>query len=311
MSPYGLPVGQLHEYEQSTHGQLLAQGDENVATCFDCHGEHATQATDDPQSNVYPSTLPSTCARCHADEERMAPYGILTDQYELYQDSVHGVALFMKQNLEAPTCATCHSSHGAALPGHTDVVDTCGQCHTQAERYYLTGGHRRGRLEGSEAPRCASCHGRYDVEPASLELFVGDEPRHCGSCHDSGSLESTAIDAIYQTLTKAEEAFQAAEEALEEARAEGLLDLEVYEPRLEEARTRLAEAMAGQHEVQLETVEEKTAEVESISAELEEAIDQATAEKEQERLLPGRIAAFVLVLAGAVFVVLRRRAKVG
>jgi predicted CXXCH cytochrome family protein len=219
MLPYGLPIDQLREYEQSVHGQLLAQGDENVATCFDCHGGHAAQVVSDPGSSVYPTNLQATCARCHADKERMAPYGILTNQYELYQNSVHGIALLREQNLEAPTCATCHSDHGATLPGYTQVTDLCGQCHSQEEKYYIIGGHRRGRQDDSEAPRCITCHGRYDVQPASTELFVGDEPRHCGSCHASGSLERAAIDAMYQTLVRAEQAIDAAEEAMAEARA--------------------------------------------------------------------------------------------
>ncbi len=310
MYPHGLPTDQLSEYEKSVHGQLLAQGDVNVPTCFDCHGGHATLQSDDPRSSVFPSNLPATCARCHADEERMKPYGIPTDQYDLYQRSVHGRALLIYGNTDAPSCVTCHSSHGATLPGQTEVIDVCGQCHSLSARYYLTGGHRRGMQEGSEAPRCITCHGRYDVELASLELYVGDEPRHCGSCHASGSLESAAIQIMYQTLAGAEQALQAAEQAVDEARA-AELGLDAQESRLKTARTRFAEAVAAQHEVQLETIEEKTAEVESISVEVQEAVENAIAARERERLLPGKIAAVFLALGGAVLIVLRRRARVG
>jgi hypothetical protein len=308
MRPYELPVDQLREYEESVHGQLLAQGDENAPTCFDCHGSHATQVTNDPRSSVYPTNLPATCAHCHADEERMEPYGIPTDQYELYQKSVHGVALLEEQNLEAPSCPTCHSSHGATLAGYAEVIDVCGQCHSLSEKYYLTGGHRRGRQEGSEAPRCITCHGRYDVEPASLDLFVGDEPRDCGSCHASGSLERVAIDALYQTLVGAEQALEAAEEALDEARTSGL-SLDAQEARLEEARTRLAEAAAAQHELQLETIEEKATEVESISAEIQEAVETNMTRRGMESwLLPGIIAA-ALGLGGLIVNLVWRRAE--
>jgi hypothetical protein len=308
MLPYGLPIDQLREYEQSTHGQLLAQGDENVPTCFDCHGGHAAQAVNDPRSSVYPTNLQATCARCHADKERMAPYGLLTNQYELYQNSVHGIALLGEQNLEAPTCATCHSSHGAALPGYTETVDVCGQCHSQEEKYYLIGGHRRGRQEGSEAPRCITCHGRYDVQPATTELFLSDEPRHCGSCHASGSLEGVAVDAMYQTLVRAEQAFDTAEEAVAEARA-AELSLDTLEPQLEEAQTRLTEAAAAQHELQLETVEEKAAEVESISAEIQEAVEMASAKRNLDSWVPPGIIAVVLGLGGLIANLVRRRAE--
>lgn len=307
MLPYELPVDQLRQYEKSIHGRLLAQGDENVATCFDCHGGHGARAADDPKSDVYPTNLPATCARCHADEEYMEPYDISTEQYEIYRRSVHGVALLEEQNLEAPTCATCHGSHGAALPGHAEAIDVCGRCHSVEERYYLRGGHGRGRQKGSEAPRCTTCHGRYDVRPASLELFVGDEPRHCGSCHASGTLERAAIDKMYRTLDRAERAFQAAAEALDEAQASGL-SLDSLEPRLEEAETRLAEAAAAQHELGLKTIEEKTGEVESISAEIREAAETAAARRGLERWVPAGIVAAVLGLGGLIANLVRRRA---
>ena len=308
MSAYGLPTDQLREYETSVHGQRLAQGDENVATCFDCHGSHGTQAISDPRSEVFPTNLQATCARCHSDERLMDPYGIPTNQYELFKDSVHGIALLRDQNLEAPTCATCHASHGAALPGRAKVVDVCGDCHSQSEKYYLTGGHRLGRQEGSEAPRCITCHGRYDVELASLDLFVGDEPRHCGSCHESGSLERAAIDAMYQTLLGAEQAFEAAEGAVYEAQT-AELNLDTLEPRLEEARAKLAEATAAQHELQLETIEEKTAEVESISAEIQEAVKTAMARPDLESWVSAGIIAGVIGLAGLIANLVRRRAE--
>jgi hypothetical protein len=36
MRQYDLPTDQLSKYRESQHGQLLAKGDLNVATCFDC-----------------------------------------------------------------------------------------------------------------------------------------------------------------------------------------------------------------------------------------------------------------------------------
>jgi hypothetical protein len=308
MHPYELPVDQLREYEESVHGQRLAQGDENTATCYDCHGGHAIKDILDPTSSIHPRNLPATCAYCHADEERMKPYGIATDQYDLYQTSVHGVALLEEQNLGAPSCPTCHSSHGAALPGYAEVIDVCGQCHSKSEEYYLTGGHRHGRKKGSEAPRCIDCHGRYDAEPASLDLFVGDEPRHCGSCHASGSLETAAIDAMYQTLVKAEQTLEAAEEAMDRAQTLGL-SLDNQEARLEEARTRLAEAAAAQHELKLETIKQKTTEVKSMSAEIQEAVKTATSKRRLENWVPAGIIAAALGLGGLIVNLIRRRAE--
>ena len=141
-----------------------------------------------------------------------------------------------------------------------------------------------------------------------MDIFVGDGPRHCGSCHESGSLETAAIDAMYETLIRAEQAFEAAEGAVFDAQA-AQLSLDTLEPQLEEARAKLAEAAAVQHELQLETIEEKTAEVESISAEIQEAVKTATTRRGLEDwLLPGIIAGAV-GLAGLIANLVRRRAE--
>ena len=210
MRPFDLPTDQLDQYWQSQHGQALLEGDPNVATCFDCHDGHRVLKTSDPASEVYPSNEPAMCAGCHADEALMAPYDIPTDQYDLYQESVHGEALLQEQNLRAPTCSTCHGTHGAAPPGFQQVANVCGQCHTATQDYYMEGAHRTG-MTGEAAPRCVTCHGRYDVMPATRELFVGTEERHCGSCHPPDSEIGGQVEAMYQALKEADEAYEQAE----------------------------------------------------------------------------------------------------
>ena len=108
MRQYDLPTDQWSKYQQSTHGLKLAQGDSNVATCFNCHDGHATKEVTDTASQVYPSNVPALCSSCHSNAALMTPYGIPTDQYTLYTKSVHGVALLEKQDLRAPNCASCH-----------------------------------------------------------------------------------------------------------------------------------------------------------------------------------------------------------
>ncbi|MGD8794881.1 MAG: cytochrome c3 family protein, partial [Anaerolineae bacterium] len=210
MRQYDLSTDQFDQYWQSQHGQALLEGDNNVATCFDCHDGHRVLKTSDPASEVYPSNEPAMCARCHADEALMAPYNIPTNQYALYQESVHGVALLQNQDLRAPTCSTCHGTHGAAPPGFQQVANVCGQCHSVTEDYYLEGAHRFG-MTGEASPRCVTCHGRYDVQPATLDLFVGTGERKCGSCHAPGSEIAGQVDTIYQALKTASEAYEEAE----------------------------------------------------------------------------------------------------
>jgi hypothetical protein len=45
-------VDQLSEYRTSRHGQKLAEGDDRVAVCVDCHGNHGIHAVSDPRSPV-------------------------------------------------------------------------------------------------------------------------------------------------------------------------------------------------------------------------------------------------------------------
>src|SRR5205823_6138710 len=72
-------VDQFAEYQTSVHGMRNARGDEKVATCTSCHSVHDIRAVKDPKSPVYPTQVAATCAKCHSDPARMAPYKIRTD----------------------------------------------------------------------------------------------------------------------------------------------------------------------------------------------------------------------------------------
>jgi len=55
-------------YQASVHGKLLAQGNQDVPTCSDCHGEHTIQKHDDPNSRVYSGNVTRPAA--HATKTR-------------------------------------------------------------------------------------------------------------------------------------------------------------------------------------------------------------------------------------------------
>lgn len=303
MRQFDLPTDQLAQYWQSQHGQALLEGDPNVATCFDCHDQHRVLKASDPSSQVYPTNEPKMCADCHADEALMAPYGIPTNQYELYQQSVHGIALLEEQDLRAPTCSTCHGTHGAAPPGFQEVANVCGQCHTVTEEYYLEGAHRSGMV-GEAAPRCVTCHGRYDVMPATRDLFLGTEARHCGSCHAPGSPIAGQVDAIYQALNEASEALEGAEVTVEQATEMRLIMAE-QEEQLQQARTPLIEARALQHNVDLEQVQAKTEESLQISLNVQSSAEEKLDELDTRRLAMIIVVAIVLITVAALVLIKR------
>jgi hypothetical protein len=303
MRPFDLPTDQFVQYWQSQHGRALLEGDANVATCFDCHDGHRVLRTGDPQSRVYPLNEPAMCAGCHADEALMAPYNIPTNQYDLYQDSVHGVALLEEQDLRAPTCSTCHGTHGAAPPGFQEVANVCGQCHSATEDYYLQGAHRFG-MTSEDGPRCVTCHGRYDVPPATIDLFLGTEERHCGSCHPPGSEVAPQVQAIYDALAEAGETFDQAESSI--ARATGLrLIMAEQEEDLQQARTPLIEARALQHTVDVELVEAKTMGSVEVSRQVLASVDGKLADLETRRTAMVVALAVILVTIVALVTVKR------
>lgn len=262
MRQYDLPTDQYAKYQESIHGLRLAEGDDNVATCFDCHGGHQILKANDPVSSVFPPNVPSMCADCHADEELMAPYDIPTNQFTLYKQSVHGHALLDNHDMRAPTCATCHGTHGAAPPGFDEVANVCGSCHAATQDYYLESPHSNNDDTG---PKCVTCHGRYDVSEPSEALYLGSDPRHCGACHAPDSEAGQVVQALYDNITAAADAYEEAELAIESARSVGIL-VSPLEGELREANTDLITARAAQHTLDIELVSAR-AEAAQVTAE--------------------------------------------
>jgi hypothetical protein len=168
-------IDQEREYWTSRHGELLRQGDRNVATCIDCHGTHGILRPSEPQSAVYPTHVAETCRGCHADVTRMAGYTLAdgrpipVDQYERWARSVHALALLDKEDLSAPTCNDCHGNHGAAPPGLDSVAFVCGQCHGREAELFR------------DSPK----HAGFEEHNELLETVDSAEEKPCLACHES------------------------------------------------------------------------------------------------------------------------------
>jgi hypothetical protein len=274
MRQYNLPTDQFAKYKESIHGLRLAEGDPNVATCVDCHGDHQVLKANDPASTVYPANVPDLCASCHANKDLMAHYDIPTNQLDLYQQSVHGHALLDNQDFRAPNCATCHGTHGAAPPGFTEVANVCGSCHAATQDHYLQSPHAS---VGEEGPKCVTCHGHHDVSKPSEALYLGSESRHCGDCHTLDSEPGQVAQALYDNITAAAQAYDEAEVSIEVARKVGML-VSPLEGRLHEANTDLITARAAQHSLDFDTVRELVDNTQTIAEEVETNAEAAIAE---------------------------------
>ena len=165
-------VDQLIEYRTSEHGKRNAKGDTVPATCIDCHGAHGIQHVASPESPTYATNVPKTCAKCHADVERMAPYKIPTSQYDDYRKSVHATALLEQGDLAAPACNDCHGNHGAVPPEARSVANVCGQCHGREGALYSES--IKGPLfEKLKMPECVTCHSNHFVRHPTPSMFDG------------------------------------------------------------------------------------------------------------------------------------------
>lgn len=135
-------VAVYNEFADSVHGQALADGDTNSATCSDCHGVHGIQ---NATTAFFRNRSPEMCATCHGDAELMAQYGISIYVFDTYLTDFHGttVALFAQQDPNVPTnkavCIDCHGVHDITPSDeeHSQVVrenllETCQQCHPGA-----------------------------------------------------------------------------------------------------------------------------------------------------------------------------------
>ena len=158
------------------HGQAIAEGKLNAASCADCHGNHAIQDPDEPRERVS-----QTCGQCHSEIN------------ETYATSVHGAALLGEHNPDVPVCTDCHGVHDIADP--TTVAfrlsspQMCGECHADSEkmaRYdvstdvfdtYVADFHgttvelfdKQHPDQETNKAVCYDCHGIHDILPANDE----------------------------------------------------------------------------------------------------------------------------------------------
>lgn len=232
-------VDQFLQYQTSTHGTRMAAGDARVATCTDCHGTHGVKRIADPRSPVAPLNVPTTCGRCHGDAARMAPFGRDSAPPTDWSASVHASALLKRGDTSAPTCASCHGSHGATPPGVSSVANVCAQCHLR-EAELFRASPKQPIFDAIGQAECLVCHGNHRIEPPA-DAWVGlEEGAVCAQCHDQTTNGAQTIRDIRQELVRLSAALSEAEALLTRAERAGML--------VDEGRTVLREAR--EHQVQ-------------------------------------------------------------
>ncbi len=249
-----LRTDQWAQYKTSVHGKRLLEGDTKVAVCVDCHGVHDLRPASDPRSKISPLNVAETCSRCHSDAKYMQGYGIPTDQYAKYTQSVHHEAMTVRGDLSAPTCSTCHGNHGATPPGVDSVRNVCANCHVFQAQMYDKSTHKVA-FQSAGLPGCVVCHSNHDVSrPTDAKLGTGPEGV-CMRCHKPGDSCDQARVKMLHDLTKLDDAIKASDRVLGVAESSGM---EVSEVRTEQdqARDSLTKARVTIHSFQTELVEQ-------------------------------------------------------
>jgi hypothetical protein len=178
----------FEEYEKSVHGKALYRDGliEIAAVCTDCHGVHNIQAAGTPMLRP---RRPETCGKCHI--------GV----FNVYKESVHGVAAIEEGNPDAPVCADCHGEHTIAVPLDGEITEVCSKCHSEEtimSKYdipidrsvtYEKSYHGIASSYGSKTvANCSSCHRHHDVrrpdDPKS-SIYPDNLVKTCGKpgCH--------------------------------------------------------------------------------------------------------------------------------
>lgn len=192
-------VDQYSQYLTSAHGKALAKGETRVATCSDCHGAHGIVRVRDPRSAVAPLNAAKTCAKCHADAERMKAFGKEATAFADWSTSVHATALLKRGDTSAPTCNTCHGSHGATPPGVMQVANVCSQCHVR-EAELFNASPKKAIFDAMGQAECLVCHGNHGIQPPTDALIGLDEKAACATCHDAASNGAKTIVAFREGL---------------------------------------------------------------------------------------------------------------
>ena len=206
-------AGFISSYEHSIHGNQLNSGNGKAANCVNCHTAHRVKPASDPTSTVNKFNVPNTCGQCHSSIESE------------YKQSVHGVAILQKGNLDAPVCTTCHGEHNIMNPSNPKAPTSyanvaqhvCATCHGSvalSTKYGLNpnrwtsfkDSYHGLALQGgaTTVANCASCHGDHLIlaptNPKST-VYKGNLAKTCGKCHP-GADQNFASGNIHTTGAK-------------------------------------------------------------------------------------------------------------
>jgi predicted CXXCH cytochrome family protein len=187
----------------------------------------------------------------------MQGYQIPTDQYAKYKKSVHAKALYVRQDLSAPTCNDCHGNHGATPPGIASVANVCGQCHMRQAELFRASPHKAA-FDQKELGECLRCHSNHEIAKPSDQMLGTGEKSVCITCHTAGDQGFIAAGAMRARIDELIGSVDKSTEILDRAERAGM---EVSRPKFE-----MKEATDALTHVRVLIHSSSTAEVDKVVA---------------------------------------------
>jgi len=200
----------VEDFQQSIHGQLLAQGSPDAPACTDCHGKHGILSHNDTHSPTFSRNVPTLCGNCHRTGQRAALRykGAQTNIVENYEESIHGKGLLKSGLTVTANCADCHTSH-RELPARDlgssvnprNVAATCGRCHHGIYESFITSIHSPQVTHTTkQLPVCSDCHSAHTIRRTDLSDFRLHIMDQCGRCHEA--ITKTYFDTYHGKVSK-------------------------------------------------------------------------------------------------------------
>lgn len=179
----GVVAANIEAYKNSFHAKIKKGDTQPLAFCEDCHSSHTFNVPpkESPQRSTWKLSTAEVCGeKCHSD------------QLDEYKESVHGKAVYDKQDAKAATCIDCHTSHSvgntSAVPIKLAITANCGNCHTDEYKSYKATYHGQVSTLGyGNTAKCFDCHGSHGIaavkDPAS-KVHADNRLETCQSCHN-------------------------------------------------------------------------------------------------------------------------------
>ncbi len=135
------------KYAAKGHGAKVLAGNQDAASCNDCHGIHdvpifpATSKGDADKREFYSKA----CVFCHREGGVAGKYGVFPMAVKAYGETYHGKVRQLGSYEKVAGCQDCHTGHNilpadnpASVLTPQALIKTCGKCHSSFHRRFVS-----------------------------------------------------------------------------------------------------------------------------------------------------------------------------